>query len=384
MKHQSIIQEFSVPYRYEVYFTENLFGKRNSIFKEFISNYGSKEYKKKIFFVIDEFVTKSHSELTAQIVSYFSNENFADLMPEILVLPGGENCKNDPRYYEEVIRAINEHGIDRHSFVACIGGGAFLDMVGYAAAISHRGVKLIRIPTTVLSQNDSGVGVKNSVNYLGKKNFLGTFAPPVAVFNDFQFLNSLEPRDLRGGLAEAIKVSLIKDKSFYLWIQKHSESLLKAEKEIMVEQIYRCAQLHMQHIASGDPFETGSARPLDFGHWAAHKLEYLSNFEIRHGEAVAIGICLDTLYSSLIGNIKLDEAESVVHLFQDLGFATFHSALEENDKINLFNGLNEFREHLGGQLTITVLKAIGKGEEVHEINFDFMKKAVDLLKDLSQ
>jgi 3-dehydroquinate synthase len=257
-------------------------------------------------------------------------------------------------------------------------------MVGYAAAISHRGVKLIRIPTTVLSQNDSGVGVKNSVNYLGKKNFLGTFAPPVAVFNDFQFLNSLEPRDLRGGLAEAIKVSLIKDKSFYLWIQKHSESLLKAEKEIMVEQIYRCAQLHMQHIASGDPFETGSARPLDFGHWAAHKLEYLSNFEIRHGEAVAIGICLDTLYSSLIGNIKLDEAESVVHLFQDLGFVTFHSALEENDKINLFNGLNEFREHLGGQLTITVLKAIGKGEEVHEINFDFMKKAVDLLKDLSQ
>jgi len=384
MKQQSIIQEFSVPYRYEVFFTENLFGKGNSIFKEFIKGFGSADYKKKVLFVIDELVTKSHHKLTTQLVEYFSGEHFAELMPEILVLTGGEPCKNDPRYYEEVIRAINEHGIDRHSFVACIGGGAFLDMVGYAAAISHRGVKLIRIPTTVLSQNDSGVGVKNSINYLGKKNFLGTFAPPVAVFNDFQFLASLDPRDLRGGLAEAIKVALIKDVTFYHWIVEHAEALVNAEKDSMVEQIYRCASLHMQHIASGDPFETGSARPLDFGHWAAHKLEYLSDFQIRHGEAVAIGICLDTLYSELMGHITHQEAVDVVYLFQDLGFATFHTALAENDKINLFNGLNEFREHLGGHLTITLLEKIGKGFEVHEIDFEVMKKAVDLLKELSE
>jgi 3-dehydroquinate synthase len=334
--------------------------------------------------VIDDSVSNTHSSLIPQIVKYFSNEKFAELMPEILVLAGGEPCKNDPRYYEEVIRAINEHGIDRHSFVACIGGGAFLDMVGYAAAISHRGIKLIRIPTTVLSQNDSGVGVKNSVNYLGKKNFLGTFAPPVAVFNDFQFLSTLDARDLRGGLAEAIKVALIKDIEFYQWIKEHAAELVEGKKDTMVEQIYRCAKLHMQHIASGDPFETGSARPLDFGHWAAHKLEYLSNFQIRHGEAVAIGICLDTLYSALLGYIHMEEAVNVVYLFQDLGFATYHEALEENDKINLFNGLNEFREHLGGQLTITLLEKIGKGFEVHSIDFDQMKKAVDILKDLSQ
>lgn len=384
MKQQSIIQEFSVPYRYEVFFTENLFGKGNSIFKDFIEGFGLKDYKKKILFVVDESVSKAHEQLIPQIVQYFSNEEFAQLMPEILVLAGGEPCKNDPRYYEEVIRAINEHGIDRHSFVACIGGGAFLDMVGYAAAISHRGVKLIRIPTTVLSQNDSGVGVKNSVNYLGKKNFLGTFAPPVAVFNDFQFLASLDPRDLRGGLAEAIKVALIKDVEFYQWIQQYTDELVSGNREIMVEQIFRCASLHMQHIASGDPFETGSARPLDFGHWAAHKLEYLSDFQIRHGEAVAIGICLDTIYSALMGYISLQEAQSVVYLFQDLGFATFHTALEENDKINLFNGLNEFREHLGGHLTITLLEKIGTGFEIHEIDFDQMKRAVDILKDLSE
>ncbi len=384
MKQQSIIQEFSVPYRYEVFFTEDLFAKHNGTFKKFIENFGNQDYRKKVLFVIDEFVSRAHAQLTEKIVQYFSGEHFAELMPEILVMPGGEACKNDPRYYEEVVRAINEHGIDRHSFVVCIGGGAFLDITGYAAAIAHRGVKLIRVPTTVLSQNDSGVGVKNSVNYLGKKNFLGTFAPPVAVFNDFLFLESLDPRDLRGGLAEAIKVSLIKDKSFYQWIQQHSVQLLAGEKEVMVEQIYRCAELHMQHIASGDPFETGSARPLDFGHWAAHKLEYLSNFNIRHGEAVAIGICLDSIYSSLLQYITFNEAKDIVQLFKQLGFETFHEALEENDKINLFNGLNEFREHLGGKLTITLLAEIGRGFEVHEIDFERMKQAVDLLKELSK
>jgi len=384
MNRLSLTQEFSVPYKYEVFFTENLFEKENTLFKDFIVNFGNKDYQKKVLFVVDEFVAKSHKNLTSQIVAYFNHENFAELMPEILVLEGGENCKNDPRYYEEVIRAINEHGIDRHSFVACIGGGALLDMVGYAAGISHRGVKLIRIPTTVLSQNDSGVGVKNAVNYLGKKNFLGTFAPPVAVFNDMQFLESLGERDLRGGLAEAIKVALIKDIEFFKWIIAHIEELIAGNKRVMQEQIFRCAQLHLQHIASGDPFETGSARPLDFGHWAAHKLEYLSDFQIRHGEAVAIGICLDSFYSYLKGYISQKEAEGVVYLFQDLGFATFHSALAENDKINLFNGLNEFREHLGGQLTITLLEKIGKGFEVHEIDFDLMKKAVDLLEELSQ
>jgi 3-dehydroquinate synthase len=267
--------------------------------------------------------------------------------------------------------------------VACIGGGAFLDMAGYAAAISHRGVKFIRIPTTVLSQNDSGVGVKNSVNYLGKKNFLGTFAPPVAVFNDYSFLESLGERDWRSGIAEAIKVSLIKEISFFEWLEEKAEAMNQRDKAAMIEQIYRCASLHMQHIASGDPFELGSARPLDFGHWAAHKLEYLSDFKIRHGEAVAIGIALDCVYSHLTGSLKKDELDRIISLLKKLGFEIFHPALGENDKINLTNGLNEFREHLGGQLSITLLEKLGKGVEVHEMDLAIIKKSVDYLEKIA-
>ncbi|MFM6936710.1 MAG: 3-dehydroquinate synthase, partial [Aquirufa sp.] len=198
---QVLQQQFQVPFSYQVIFTKHLFDASNKTLCDFIAYFGQSNFRKRILFVIDKGVADAHPSLTSNIVSYFESNDVADLAPEILVLPGGEVCKNDPRFYEEVVRAIDEHRIDRHSFVAAIGGGAFLDMSGYAAAISHRGVKLIRIPTTVLSQNDSGVGVKNGVNYLGKKNFLGTFAPAVAVFNDIAFLASLEDRDWRSGIA---------------------------------------------------------------------------------------------------------------------------------------------------------------------------------------
>ncbi|MCU0324956.1 MAG: 3-dehydroquinate synthase, partial [Spirosomaceae bacterium] len=126
--------------------------------------------------MIDAGVAETHPTLQSTIKAYFQETKNISLVEEILVMPGGEQVKNDTKYLDETLLAINKYGIDRHSFVAAIGGGAFLDMVGYASTIAHRGVKHIRIPTTVLSQNDSGVGVKNGVNFLGKKNFLGTFS----------------------------------------------------------------------------------------------------------------------------------------------------------------------------------------------------------------
>lgn len=380
---QHLKQIFQVPFQYEVFFTKNLFDPLNLILADFIRHFGHPEFQKRILFIVDKGVADAHPNLSKAIIKYFDQNKVAKLSPEILVLPGGEACKNDPRFYEEVVRAIDEHRIDRHSFVASIGGGAFLDMSGYAAAISHRGVKLIRIPTTVLSQNDSGVGVKNGVNYLGKKNFLGTFAPAVVVFNDISFLSTLIDRDWRSGISEAIKVALIKDLKFFEWLEEHADDMNARNESVMMEQIYRCADLHMKHISSGDPFESGSARPLDFGHWAAHKLEYLSSFSIRHGEAVAIGIALDCIYSHLIGNISIEELGRIIQLIKKLGFNIYHPALSENDKINLFEGLQEFQDHLGGQLTITLLSELGVGIEVHEIDFEIVKQSVDYLAKLA-
>ena len=373
-------QFFTVSYQYKVFFTEALFHPSNTVLLRFLQEQQEAEVQKKILFVIDETVAEYHPQLQEQIIHYFNNVPAVSLTAIVTVV-GGEEVKNSEVYLHQVMDAINQYGIDRHSYVAAIGGGSVLDMVGYASAISHRGVKHIRIPTTVLSQNDSGIGVKNSINHFGKKNFLGTFAPPVAVFNDAHFLTTLSERDWSSGISEAIKVALIKDADFFNWLEEHADAMSARDMQAMQYQIKRSAELHMQHIASGDPFEMGSARPLDFGHWSAHKLEQLSGFAVRHGEAVAMGIALDSTYSYLTGRLSERDLKRILQLLENLGLAITHPLMEIGDKDHaLLEGLNEFREHLGGQLTITLLKAIGKGEEVHEMDTNLICKASQYLQ----
>jgi 3-dehydroquinate synthase len=374
-------QSFSVRFEYKVFFTSGLFELANTGFNEFLQADSTSASVKKILFVVDQDVLKATPGLADKIRRYFAIHKAAQLIPDIILMPGGEVVKNDETHFSNLLDIIHQYAIDRHSYVAAIGGGSLLDMVGYAAAVSHRGVKHIRIPTTVLSQNDSGVGVKNSINYFGKKNFLGTFVPPVAVFNDDQFLLTLSDRDYRSGIAEAIKVSLIKDTAFFEWIENNAAQLVARDMDTMKYLIKRCAELHLNHIAGLDPFEKGSSRPLDFGHWSAHKLEQLTQFKVLHGEAVAMGIALDTVYSNLSGRLSADETHRVVNLIKKVGFEITHPLLEVSGEDSpILIGLQEFREHLGGELTIMLLNRIGEGVEVHEIDADLVKKASGILK----
>ncbi len=384
---KTLQQSFSVPFKYAIHFTNGLFKLDNPVFKEVFVN--DPHYRKKILFFIDEEVSKNHPQLISEIETYAKTHlGYYDLCGGPQVIPGGEQVKNGSKWVDFVLDQINVKGIDRQSYVLAIGGGAVLDMVGYAASIAHRGVRHIRIPTTVLSQNDSGIGVKNSVNAFGKKNFLGNFTPPFAVLNDFDFLTTLNDRDWRGGISEAVKVALIKDLEFFNFIKLNAEDLRNRKMEPMKYLVHRCAEMHMEHIGGGDPFEAGSSRPLDFGHWAAHKLEQQTKYRIRHGEAVAIGIALDTAYSYLSGNISKIAFEQVIDLIKDLGLNLYISEMEEveNDKstLCLVNGLNEFREHLGGTLTIMLLSSLGKGIEVHTMDADIVFRSIQLLKKYQQ
>ncbi|HRP55957.1 3-dehydroquinate synthase [Agriterribacter sp.] len=375
-----IEQTFSVRFEYKVFFTNHLFAPDNFLFRNFLKA-AQTDIPKKVFFVIDEAVATHHPRLKEEIRNYFASEHDFVLIKDIMVIPGGERSKNTEAYFYSVVQAVDAHGIDRHSYIVAIGGGAVLDLVGYAAAVSHRGIRHIRIPTTVLSQNDSGVGVKNGINYLGKKNFLGTFVPPVAVFNDHFFLTTLSDAEWRSGMSEAVKVALIKDRAFFEWLKANAPLLANRNMEAMQYLIRRCAELHLQHIAGGDPFEMGSSRPLDFGHWSAHKVEQLSDFSIRHGEAVAMGIALDSVYSFLSGRLQEQDARAIVEVLKSLGFSVTHPLLDvQNDESPVLKGLNEFREHLGGQLTIMLLTSIGKGEEVHELDTIILQQASQWLK----
>lgn len=382
---RSIIQEFKVPFTYGVHFTEGLFQKENQMLADLIKQENDSA-PQKVLFVVDEGVAKAHPQLLSNIASYAAH--YAATMTAVsepVIIPGGEDAKNDPTLLTRVLEAINNFGVCRHSYLIAIGGGAVLDMVGFAAATAHRGIRLIRVPTTVLSQNDSGVGVKNSMNAFGKKNFLGTFAPPYAVLNDSRFLLTLEDRDWRGGIAEAIKVALIKDDAFYEKIKQNAQNLVARDLESMQDLIYRCAEMHVEHIGGGDPFEFGSSRPLDFGHWAAHKLEQITNYELRHGEAVAIGIALDVTYSRLAGMLSDKECNDILNLLSELGFDIYIPELSQEletsaRKLHILQGLQEFREHLGGQLTIMLLQKIGVGVEVHHLDETLVTQAVSQLQ----
>jgi 3-dehydroquinate synthase len=381
-----ILQEFAVRFNYPVHFTTNVFAPENDILAETLRMAGPGRHK--VLFVVDEGVASSELDIVKQIEAYYLH--YRDTMTAVcppVVVPGGELAKNSMKYVELVQEAIHDFGICRQSFVVAIGGGALLDMVGYAAAISHRGVRLIRIPTTALSQDDSGVGVKNGVNSFEKKNFTGTFAPPYAVINDFAFLQTLSQRDWISGLAEAVKVALLKDAAFFSFLETNASALIARDEVAMRYAIYRCAELHVRHIGTaGDPFESSSSRPLDFGHWAAHKLELLTHFRLRHGEAVAIGIALDTTYSHLCGMLSQRDWVRTLTVLSRLGFALYAPELEqqpgEDDENGpLFHGLQEFREHLGGELTLTLLEGVGKPVEVHHMDIAVLLDAIRVLRE---
>ncbi len=371
-------RDIALQFAHRVRFTRAAFDPVNPLLADLLHTPG--QTPRKAMIVVDRGLLDAWPDLETRITDYFAAH--ADRLPRLIgfrAVPGGEESKNDLGILEGLLGDVHRVGLCRHSFLIALGGGAVLDMAGFVAAVAHRGVRLLRLPTTTLAQNDAGIGVKNGVNMFVKKNFLGTFAVPWAVVNDLDFLTTLTDRDWRAGLSEAVKVALLKDPAFFDDIERHAPQLAARDATVGDRVWQRCAALHLDHIAQGgDPFETDAARPLDFGHWAAHKLETMTRFELRHGEAVAIGLALDVIYSHLIGHLDRPTADRILACLEALGFTLHHDALRDAD--TLLAGLDEFREHLGGELTITLLQGPGRPVDVHTIDTPTMRQAIASLE----
>ena len=364
-----IRRSIQVVWQLRVFFTEDVFAPDNLTLRDVLADIAPR----KVLIVLEDSLAQALPEIEPQIQKYFTaHADRLQLVRPPVFVSGGEDAKNSSTLVSNLHAQLHQHHLDRHSYLMAIGGGALLDVAGFAAATAHRGIRLVRIPTTTLSQADSGVGVKNGLNAFGQKNFIGTFTPPYAVINDFNLLATLKPRDKRSGYVEAVKIACIRDAGFFAEIERDSGPLAAFEPATMRQLIRRCAEQHLDHLATnGDPFEIGSARPLDFGHWSAHKLEQLSHFRISHGEAVAIGMALDVIYSRNLGLLDAPSAERILQLLERLGFMLFAFELlnsGDQGRLAVLAGLEEFREHLGGELSITLLKAIGTSVEVHEMN----------------
>lgn len=362
--------DFKIPltFQHRVVFERDVFGASNEVLADLLVDPSGRLSRVLVFIEegLGDFFPSLAKKIRAKIHGLPNLEERG-----LRQLPGGELCKGDDRVYQQACDAIAGAGIDRHSYVFAIGGGAFLDAIGFASATVHRGVRLVRFPTTTLSQDDSGVGVKSGINKYGKKNFMGAFAVPFAVVNDFDFLHTQPESVRREGLVEAVKVALVKDGDFFRWIENNLGDLADLKERSLETAVERSAVLHASHIAQGgDPFESGSSRPLDFGHWAAHKLEQISGFTLSHARAVSVGLALDCLYSVKKGYLKTEDCERVLCVLERLSLPLWSEFFQSRDhagRREVFAGLEEFREHLGGQLTILLLKEPGEGVEVNEM-----------------
>ncbi len=365
---------FVVPFVHRLRFTQDLFGADQHVLADVLEPSG--DQMPRVQFWLDECLVQARPDLKARIRTFCRNHaDRIKLTGNLQIVPGGEAVKNDIHILERMLKVFHAADLDRRSYVVVIGGGAVLDAVGFAAAIAHRGLRLVRLPTTTLAQADSGLGVKNGVNLFGKKNWLGSFGVPWAVINDTELLSTLSHRDFICGFAESVKVSLLKDPRLFEFLCENADRIRNRDLAVASPAIRASAQLHLDHITrGGDPFEANEARPLDFGHWSAHKLEAMSEFAVRHGEAVAIGLAIDTIYSSLVHGLPLVDQRRVLQVLRELGFPLTCDAMQKTE--TLFNGLEEFRQHLGGRLTLTMLKGMGKPIDVHEVDLKEMREAI--------
>ena len=377
-------QRITVNWDFPVVFTHALFAPANPVLADTLNRLGENRRHRAMIF-IDGHVAGALPDLVSQAAAYFAaHPDRLELIGAPQIVTGGEAVKNDFGLVDRFMRVMLEAHLDRQSFVIIVGGGAVMDAVGLAAALVHRGLRQVRVPTTVLGQNDAGVGVKNGVNFLGGKNAIGTFAPPFAVLNDFDFLLTLPDRDWLCGVADAFKVSIIRDRAFFDDLVASAEKYPARDFAAMQDLVIRCAEIHLEHIrTNGDPFEYGRARPLDFGHWSAHKLELISHFRISHGEAVASGVLLDSNYAALQSWISPDEAAAIRDGLRRSGFQLWFDELdlrEPDGSRTIFGGLRDFQEHLGGELTVTFPRGLGARQEVHEIDLALMERALQELK----
>ncbi|XZE52745.1 3-dehydroquinate synthase [Planctomycetaceae bacterium SH139] len=371
----SIDIPFNVPQTFRFRNTRDVLGGDSHVLLDLLEPSG--DAKPRVIVFVDASLPRADHEFLGRLEGIFTTaKDRVTLVEEPRAIGGGEPCKNDPALVDGLLSHFHTHNLDRRSYVVVIGGGAVLDVVGYAASIAHRGIRLIRLPSTTLAQADSGVGVKNAVNWFAKKNWKGTFAVPWGVINDHHLLRTLPQRAFLSGFSEVVKVALLKDPRVFAELEAQSEKIVARDDAASAEMIHQSVWLHLRHITNeGDPFEMLEARPLDFGHWSAHRLEALSDYHIPHGEAVAIGVAIDTLYSRNALGFPATDADRVIRCLQNLQLPVGHHLL--HDKAALLAGLEEFRQHLGGRLTLTLLAAIGQPLNQHKVDMGAMHAAID-------
>jgi len=212
-------------------------------------------------------------------------------------------------------------GFGRDGVIVALGGGVTGDLAGFLAATWHRGVPFIQAPTSLVAMLDASIGGKVAVDHPLAKNLIGAFHSPLAVYADTDSLATLPRREFNGGLAEAVKCGAIAKASLFRLIERHREAILKRDSRAVVRLVLSAADVKAT-IVSGDEREQGRRKLLNFGHTLGHALEWASGYRLRHGEAVSIGMVLESRLAVREGILQAGVASRIETLLRRLGLPT--------------------------------------------------------------
>tara|TARA_B100000941_G_C28498642_1_gene552573 strand:- start:613 stop:1725 length:1113 start_codon:yes stop_codon:yes gene_type:complete len=288
-------------------------------------------------------------------------KNIKDIKIYTVIFPDGEKIKSNS-YVTKITNILSKNNFSRSDCVVAIGGGVVGDLSGYAASIFKRGINLVQVPTTLLSQVDSSVGGKTAINNNHGKNIIGTFYQPDFVLIDIDTLNSLPKREMSAGFAEILKYSLILDKNFFYWLKQKGHLILKNKnKNIILTAIYKSC-IFKANVVNKDEFENNYRAILNFGHTFAHSIETITKYskKIIHGEAVLIGMMVASRLSNQLGYLKNDDLQDIKILYKKLGLNYKYRKFVNKDNINnIFKIMINDKKSLGKKIKIILLKKIG-------------------------
>jgi 3-dehydroquinate synthase len=292
------------------------------------------------------------------------------------ILPEGEDCKTLASL-EQAAAILVEAGFDKSCQLVGFGGGAVGDLTGLLAAMYHRGIPYIQMPTSLLAMVDAAIGGKTAINHRYGKNLLGVINPPELIVMDLHFLQTLSQKAYCSALSEVIKYGLVLDQDFLFWFESNIHKILARESTALQYIIKRSCQLKAS-VVSQDEFEQGKRVLLNFGHTLGHALENLLGYgRIPHGEAVAIGLYFATTVSHLLGMVTVDVPDRVVKLLQQCNLPTTMGSILS--KQELINSMQIDKKSRAGKINMVLLQDLGHGELAIDVPLDTIEAALGVI-----
>lgn len=291
-----------------------------------------------------------------------------------LVLPDGEEHKN-LNILNKIYDCLLENRFDRNTTLIALGGGVIGDITGFAAASYQRGVHLVQIPTTLLSQVDSSVGGKTAVNHPMGKNMIGAFYQPRAVIADTSTLNTLEDRQLSSGIAEVIKYGLIRDPEFLTWIEENMDKLLDRDPDALAYAIERSCQ-NKAEVVAADERESGQRALLNLGHTFGHAIEAGMGYGVwLHGEAVATGMIMAARLSQKLGWISDEDIDRIIDIIERANLPV--RAPEKMDADRFMELMSVDKKVSDGVLKLVLYKSMGQAIITTDYTEAALKEAIN-------